>query len=167
MTHSMTEPKELFIMTIIMFISGLLSGMNIWVNKISDIKFHLNDIYMSLLMCGWSLIFIGIYYINANILLIGIVMTIIIIYFIRNQLFIDENQYIKGMIPHHSMAILMSNKLLQKVYNNTTNVTSEMTELANKIIKTQNDEISYMKFILENREEIIKMNKYKYKYKNK
>ena len=108
MNHSMTEPKEIIIMMIMMFISGLLSSMNNWVDKISDIQFHLNDVYMSLLMCGWSLILMGIYYIHAPILMIGIVFTGIIIICIRKQLFINETQYLKGMLPHHSMAVLMS-----------------------------------------------------------
>ena len=50
------------------------------------------------------------------------------------------------MIPHHSMAILMSDKLLQKVYNNTINITPEIKKLANIIITNQEDEINYMKF---------------------
>ena len=145
--HSMiNDPKEIFIMMIIMFISGLLSSMNIWVTKLSDIRLHLNDIYMALLMCGWCLILIGIYYIKPSILLIGIIFTLIIFYCIRNQLFIDETQYVKGMIPHHSMAILMSDKLLEKVYNNTINITPEIKKLANVIITNQEDEIKYMKF---------------------
>ncbi len=167
MTHSTTEPKELLIMMIIMFIAGLLSSMNIWVDKFSDIRFHLNDIYMALLMCGWCLVLIGIYYINLHILLIGIIITIIIIYCIRNQVFIGEEQYIQGMIPHHSMAILMSKQLLKKASNNTINITPEITELANSIIKTQDDEIAYMKFIFEHREQILEMNNYKYRYHNK
>ena len=96
MNHSMTEPKEIIIMMIIMFIAGLLSSMNVWVNKISDIHLHLNDIYMSLLMCSWCLILMGIYYINSQILLIGIIFTFIMIYCIRTQIFIDENQYFNG-----------------------------------------------------------------------
>ena len=146
MKHSMmTEPKEIIIMMIIMFISGLLSSMNIWVVKLSDIRIHLNDIYMALLMCGWSLIFMGLYYINLSILLIGIIITSLIVYCIRTQLFIDETQYIKGMIPHHSMAILMSNKLLQKMYNNTINITPGIKKLANSIIINQENEINFMK----------------------
>ena len=166
MLHSMTEPKELFIMIIIMFISGLLSSMNVWVDKFSDIKFHLNDIYMALLMCGWCLVLIGIFYINLHILLIGIISIIILLYCIRNQTCINEEQYIKGMIPHHSMAILMSKQLIKKVANNEINITPELNELANNIIKTQEDEISYIKFILKHREKIIEMNNYKYKYRN-
>ena len=150
-SHSMTDPKEIIIMMIIMFIAGLCSGMNIWVDKISDITFHLNDVYMSLLMCGWSLVFMGIYYININIFLIGILFTIIIIYCIRNQIFIDEKQYIKGMIPHHSMAVLMSKKLLENInnsynnYNNYKPITNESTKLAKNIITAQESEINFMK----------------------
>jgi len=145
----MTEPKEIIIMMIMMFISGLLSSMNNWVDKISDIQFHINDIYMSLLMCGWSLILMGIYYIHYKILIIGIIVTLIIMYCIRNQLFIDETQYLKGMIPHHSMAVLMSKKLIEKENKtNTFNLIPLVKKFINNIIDTQNNEIKFMKTIL-------------------
>ena len=144
-----------------MFISGLLSSMNNWVDKISDIQFHLNDIYMSLLMCGWSLILMGIYYIHYKLLLIGIIVTFIIMYCIRTQLFINETQYLKGMIPHHSMAVLMSKKLIEKKENkiknnNINNINYKklinsiplVTKFINNIIDTQNNEIKLMKTIL-------------------
>ena len=149
MNHSMTEPKEIIIMMIMMFISGLLSSMNNWVDKISDIQFHINDIYMSLLMCGWSLILMGIYYIHYKILIIGIIVTLIIMYCIRNQLFIDETEYLKGMIPHHSMAVLMSKKLIEKENKtNTFNLIPLVKKFINNIIDTQNNEIKFMKTIL-------------------
>ena len=161
MNHSMTDSKEIIIMLIIMFISGLLSSMNNWVDKISDIQFHLNDIYMSLLMCGWSLILMGIYYIHYKLLLIGIIVTFIIMYCIRTQLFINETQYLKGMIPHHSMAVLMSKKLIEKKENkikdnNINNMNNKksinsiplVTKFINNIIDTQNNEIKFMKTIL-------------------
>ena len=145
MNHSMTEPKEIIIMMIIMFIAGLLSSMNVWVDKLSDIRFHLNDVYMSLLMCSWCLIFIGIYYIDLNILLIGIILTSLMIYCIRNQLFIDESQYIKGMIPHHSMAVLMSKELLKKALNREIYLNNDIKSLSKNIITNQNYEIDFMK----------------------
>ena len=148
MDHSMTEPKEIIIMMIIMFIAGLLSSMNVWVNKLSDMRFHLNDVYMSLLMCSWSLVLMGIYYINATILFIGIIFTFLMIYCIRTQLFIDEKQYIKGMIPHHSMAVLMSNQLLKKASIKDINVTKDIKMLSKHIINSQNDEINIMKSVL-------------------
>ena len=152
MNHSMTEPKEIFIMIVIMFIAGLLSSMNVWVDKVSDMRFHLNDIYMSLLMCGWSLVLMGIYYINMTMLMSGIMFTIIMIFCIRNQIFIGETQYLKGMIPHHSMAVLMSNKLMEKVNNNDETVNRNTKKLMTNIINSQNDEIRFMKFILEYKE---------------
>ena len=147
MDHSMTEPKEIIIMIVIMFIAGLLSSMNVWVDKISDMRFHLNDVYMSLLMSGWSLVLMGIYYINLNIFLFGIIFTCMMIYCIRNQIFIDERQYIKGMIPHHSMAVLMSKQLLEKDYFREINLSRNIKILAKHIINKQNDEIDFMKYI--------------------
>ena len=153
MSHSMTEPKEIMIMLLIMFIAGLLSTMNIWVDKISDMRFHINDVYMALLMCGWMLVLMGIYYININIFTIGIIMTCVIIYCIRKQIFINETQYLKGMIPHHSMAVLMSKQLLKKSNNKyddkETKLMSKIKKLASHIINTQEDEIKLMKIGLQ------------------
>ena len=147
MNHSMTDSNEIFIMIVIMFISGLLSSMNMWVEKLSDMRFHLNDVYMALLMCGWSLVIMGIYYINISMLIFGVTFTIIIIYFIRNQIFIGETEYLKGMIPHHSMAVLMSNKLMEKVKNNDETVSRITERLIKNIINGQNDEIRLMKVL--------------------
>jgi hypothetical protein len=147
MNHSMTEPKEIIIMMIIMFIAGLLSSMNVWVDKLSDMRFHLNDVYMSLLMCSWCLIFIGIYYVDINILLIGIILTGLMIYCIRNQLFIDESQYINGMIPHHSMAVLMSKELLKKDLYKDIRLSYDTKKLTKHIINSQNYEINFMKSV--------------------
>jgi len=151
MNHSMTESKEIIIMMIIMFIAGLLSSMNVWVNKISDMRFHLNDVYMSLLMCSWCLVFIGIYYIKLNIFIVGIVFTFLMIYCIRKQIFINEDQYINGMIPHHSMAVLMSTELLKKDLNKNINISNDIKRLSKHILNTQNDEINFMKYNIKNK----------------
>ena len=96
----------------------------------------------------------GIYYIHAPILMIGIVFTGIILICIRKQLFINETQYLKGMIPHHSMAVLMSKKLLEKETENIKNrnlhsrLIPNVKRLAKSIIDTQNDEIDFMKSAL-------------------
>ena len=47
-------------MFFIMMASGLLSTMNVWVDKIDDIRFSLNDVYMTLLMTGWMFFFMGV-----------------------------------------------------------------------------------------------------------
>jgi len=125
------------IMFFIMIISGLLSTMNIWVDKLDDIRFSINDAYMILLMSGWMFLFMGMIYHEINIFFIGLLLVIVNIWCIRNQFLITETQYKLGMIPHHSMAIHMSKKLLEK--NNNISLFLE------NIIKTQENEITILK----------------------
>jgi uncharacterized membrane protein YGL010W len=120
-----------------MIISGLLSTMNVWVDKIDDIRFSINDVYMTLLMTGWMFLFMGLIYKNMNALMLGGLLVIVNIWCIRNQFMITESQYKLGMIPHHSMAVHMSKKLLQKDNN--------MSDFVNNIIKTQENEIVFLK----------------------
>lgn len=138
------------IMFIIMLFAGLLSSMNIWVDKISDIRLHLNDLYMTFLMIGWMFLFMGIYYLNTSNFIIGLLFVITMLYCIRNQRFINEKQYLNGMIPHHSMAVLMSKKLLKKYdgkYDSNKNIDlhPEIKQLAMNIISSQQNEINLMK----------------------
>ena len=95
-------------MAIIMILSGMLSTMNIWAYKLTHIRFSLNDAYMISLMTGWMLFFMGIYYGSMKYTFIGLVTIILSISTIRNQWFVSYDQYIRGMIPHHSMALTMS-----------------------------------------------------------
>jgi len=92
------ESRHNLVMLIIMIFAGLLSSMNIWVDKFNDIKFHLNDIYMIFLMIGWMFLFMGIYYLNTSNFIIGLIFVIIMLYCIRNQVFINENQYLERCV---------------------------------------------------------------------
>ena len=60
MKHSQTNHYT--IMFFIMILSGLLSTMNVWVDKLDDIRFSINDAYMILLMSGWMFLFMGLFY---------------------------------------------------------------------------------------------------------
>ncbi len=132
------------VMFFIMIISGLLSTMNIWVDKVSDIRFSMNDIYMTLLMTGWMFLFMALYYKEKIIFIIGLFLVILNIVCIRTQFLVSENQYKLGMIPHHSMAIHMSKKLLNKKRENNGNNENMISFLEN-IINTQEKEILFMK----------------------
>jgi len=125
------------IMFFIMIISGLLSTMNVWVDKLDDIRFSINDAYMILLMSGWMFLFMGLIYRETNVFFIGLLLVIVNIWCIRNQFLITETQYKLGMIPHHSMAIHMSKKLLEKNNN--------ISPFLENIIKTQEKEIIILK----------------------
>ena len=142
-------------MIIISLIAGLLSTMNVWTYNVNHIRFHLNDVYMALLMTSWMVVLDNIYhyndyqnndyqnndYQNNAVIVIGIISIITLIYLIKNQVLINDRQFINGMIPHHSMAILMAEKIKNKSKN------KKIIDLANNIIKTQNKEIEYMKLI--------------------
>ena len=125
------------IMFIIMILSGLLSTMNVYVDKFSDISFSLNDIYMILLMNGWMFIFMSIYNKNLKFFILGLILVVFNLFAIRTQFMITKTQYIRGMIPHHSMAITMSKKLLEK--------DTTISNFLENIINTQSKEIEIMK----------------------
>lgn len=132
------HPKNHYtLMFFIMILSGLLSTMNVWVDKIDDIRFSINDVYMTLLMSGWMFLFTGLIYQQLDIFFIGLPMVIITIWCIRTQFLVTESQYKLGMIPHHSMAVHMSKKLLEKENN--------IIPFLQNIIKTQENEIMVLK----------------------
>ena len=123
-----------------MILSGLLTTMNVWVDRLDHIRFSINDMYMTLLMTGWMFLFMGIYYSEGVVLFIGLSLVVLNIWCIRTQFMVTTEQYILGMIPHHSMAILMSKRLLQRE-------PQELDEFLSNIITTQEKEIKYMKEI--------------------
>ena len=122
-----------------MILSGLLSTMNVWVDKWEDIRFSINDVYMTLLMTGWMFLFMGLYYGETLILCLGAVLVVANIWCIRTQFLVTTEQYILGMIPHHSMAILMSKRLLEN------QSPSRIKDFVSNIAMTQEQEIEYMK----------------------
>jgi hypothetical protein len=122
-----------------MVLAGALSTMNVWVEKIEDIRYSLNDLYMILLMTGWMFLFMGLYYKETLTSLLGGLLTAGSFLAIRTQYGVSESDYIRGMIPHHSMAVHMSNELLKKKHT--------LTNFLQKIVTTQRQEINYMKKI--------------------
>ena len=70
---------------------------------------------------------------------------VLFLWLYKNQVGVDDANYLNEMIEHHSMALLTSKEILKKTTN------TQVKELAEKIIKTQIAEIQQMKNI-ENRE---------------
>ena len=126
-------------MIIMSILAGLLSTMNMWTTKFECMRLHLNDIYMVLLMTSWMILFHSIYYYNNNqTIIISLLCVIVFIYCIRKQVFVDDTQFMKGMIPHHDMAVFMSEKIKEKSRD------KNVIVLADNIIKSQNEEIEFM-----------------------
>ena len=66
----------------------------------------------------------------------------IFLYLYKSQAWINDDEYLKEMIEHHSMALLTSEEILQKTKS------ERVKKLADNIVATQTAEIDYMKRIL-------------------
>jgi hypothetical protein len=128
-------------MVICMFFAGYASTMNNWIDNWDDFRFSLNDFYMVGLMTGWMLFFMGLFTLQMKKCIFGLILVTIFFALIRTQAFVNEIQFLKGMIPHHSMAILMSKRLEKKPNN--------IQHLLDQIIQTQRKEIILMKSYLD------------------
>ena len=80
---------------------------------------------------------------NMKIFSIVICLSIFIsIFLLRQQFIVNDNQWLKRMISHHSTAITTSEKIKKRTKN------SNLRELANNIINTQKYEIDLMKRLI-------------------
>jgi len=70
------------------------------------------------------------------------VLLVILIFIYKKQVGINDKEYIKEMIEHHSMALLTSDEIIDKTHN------YKVKRLAYKIKNTQEEEIKYMKSLL-------------------
>ncbi len=144
--------KKQLIQFIIMVIIGILfNPMNILAYRLNDIYFSLTLFYGGLLMASnmiWSheiIHYLTMKKFNIKIFLIGILLSILIsLYLLRKQLLVNDEQWLKRMISHHSTALTTSNKIVKKSKN------KNVIKLAKDIIKVQEDEISLMKKLLSN-----------------
>lgn len=113
------------------------------------IYFSMTRFYMALLMVApMALVMMlmmgkkmyGYKKLNTAIFLVSVAVFVLALVLLRAQVPIDDEQYMKAMIPHHSSAILTS--------ENADIQDPEVRELADEIIETQEREIAQMKEIL-------------------
>ena len=131
---------QYFIMSIIM------------TNSVTNITFSLGKFYISAIMAllmGLLEVCMYDYHmyqmrstISAPYYLVLLFSLSVFLYLYRNQIYIDDNEYLREMIEHHSMALLTSDEILQKTQS------ERVKTLAENIVSTQNSEISYMKQLL-------------------
>jgi len=138
----MSSNESIIVMSICMILAGTISGMNSFVNKVEDMRLNINDFYMSLMMIGLMFILMSIYYKSMKLFIFGTIVSIFTFILLRNQIFVNEYNYITSMIPHHSMAIMMSKKLLNKI---NVPISEDIELLAKNIIDSQEKEIEIMK----------------------
>ena len=139
---------SLWFMMISSFIIQMFVMSSIMTNSYKNITFSLGKFYMSVIMA----LLMGLlevlmydnhmttlsvyYYLSLGFFLV------IFIYLYRNQIYIDDKDYLNEMIEHHSMALLTSEEILQKTNS------EKVKKLAENIISTQEKEIEYMRHLI-------------------
>jgi hypothetical protein len=128
-------------MIVIMILAGLGSSMYLWADKLTDVRLSVNDAYMILLMTAWMCLFMAISNRDWGGAAMSAAAVAALLIGIRGQLFVPLSQFYTGMIPHHSMAVHMSRRLLV----NDPTLSPADREFVASIIKTQEREIEWMK----------------------
>ena len=117
----------------------------IMTNSYKDVVSSKGKLYasliMALFMCLVEILMHDLYTVSfsKNHYIVFIILLALVIIFYRKQVFINDKDYLNGMIEHHSMAVLTSNQALSNTKDGT------VSQLASNIIKTQEQEIDVMK----------------------
>jgi FlaA1/EpsC-like NDP-sugar epimerase len=130
--------------TTVMF---LLTYTNVYVAD--HIRWSEERFYMALLMgSAMSIIMLGFMWglmyrstrVNLAIVVLALLVGGLALWLSRSQALVDDQAYMRGMIPHHSIAILTSERAgIEDV---------RVRELADGIIKTQREEIAEMDWLV-------------------
>ena len=148
--ESMNSPKFQIIQFIVMVIVGMAF------NPMNALAYRANDLYVSqtlfyggLLMASnmvWSheiVHFLAMRHLDVPRFFVGIGMSCICVYLLRSQFYVNDVQWLKRMISHHSTALTTSHKIAKASEN------PYVVNLANDIIRVQEQEITLMKQLVQ------------------
>ena len=139
---------SLWFMMISSFIIQLIVMSIFMTDSYKNITFSIGKFYMAVIMAvlmGLTEVLMfdthmktvsGIYYLSLFFVLV------MFAYLYRNQVYIEDKDYLNEMIEHHSMALLTSEEILQKTHS------ERVKKLAENIIVTQEKEIEYMRKLI-------------------
>ncbi|MDX1751238.1 DUF305 domain-containing protein [Methylophaga sp.] len=95
---------------------------------------------MAIIMLGFMLNMYKDKKINIAIFIIAIILFTGSLYLVRSQITVNQTSYMKAMIPHHSIAIMTSERA--KI------IDPRVRELADSIIEAQRREIAEMRYLI-------------------
>ena len=139
---------------IVQFIVMMIIGYTL--NPMNLLAYRFNDLYMSLTLLYGSLVmasnmiwgheiihYLSMGHFNIRIFSFGVICSILVsTLLLRQQFLVDDNQWLRRMISHHSTALTTTHK----IHNRTNN--PKLSKLAEEIIDTQEKEIQLMKSML-------------------
>lgn len=112
--------------------------------RFSETRFFMTLIMGSVMMIIMLAFMINMYEnksVNISIFLGAGLLLLLSIGLVRSQVTVGDVNYMRGMIPHHSIAILTSERAAIKDYR--------VRKLADKIIQAQREEIKEMEWLIE------------------
>ena len=138
---------------IVMFLASFVTQYflmgSVMTNSLADVTNSIGKVYISVIM---ALYMVAIevmmhdhqYSVLSTRTYVGIFGFLALFVFLyRNQIGIGDKQYLEEMIEHHSMALLTSNRILEKTNN------YNVAKLAKNILQKQQDEILEMRSVLQ------------------
>ena len=141
--------KHHIIQFVIMVIVGMLfNPMNMLAYRFNDLYISLTLFYGGLLMASnmiWShelVHYFSMGHFNSKMFMIGIILSIFCVLLLRSQFLVNDKEWLKRMISHHSTALTTSHNI------NKTTENKKIKTLSNDIIKVQEEEIKLMKSLL-------------------
>ena len=142
--------KHHIIQFVIMVIVGMLfNPMNMLAYRFNDLYVSLTLFYGGLLMASnmiWShelVHYFSMGHFNIEIFFVGIILSIVCVILLRSQFLVNDKEWLKRMISHHSTALTTSEKIAKN------NLDPQLNRLTTDIINQQKTEISLMKKMLE------------------
>lgn len=136
--------RRFVLMALVMFCAMYII-MYAMIDSLKNLISNINNLYMTLLMTS-AMLLIELWVmrkmytsraINSVIVVIAIASGIFSWFGIREQMNVDDRQFVKSMIPHHAAAILMAEKV---------HLTDpQLITLQKNILKAQSEEIKLMK----------------------
>jgi len=145
MNNMSIDIKHQFIMFIVMIVVGVcFNPMNMLAYRFKDLYLSLTLVYGGLIMASnmiWAHEIVHLLHhgkMNTTLFFVGIVLTILFTLIIRQQLLVDDKQWLRRMISHHSTALTTSHKIKDRTDDD------ELKQLSQEIIDTQEKEITQM-----------------------
>jgi hypothetical protein len=142
------KPYSRFFLMLAVSLVAMYAVMYLNVYEWDHVYFSLTRVYMALLMLvPMTLIMMGFMWSmypnkQRNALIMGgsLVAFVVVLTMVRSQTFVGDTLWMKAMIPHHSIAIMVSKRATIK--------DPEVRQLADSIISAQEREIKQMKRML-------------------
>ena len=120
---------------IVCILSVLIGNINVWITD--DVRLSVNDLYRAGLITGCIFFFLGLFTLHPGKVVLGLVLAGVSFYFLKEQIFVNEMQYMRTMIPQLSSVVQMS-KVAEKKQN-------MISHLLDQIIQEKQKEIIIMK----------------------